>query len=193
MKKLLASVLLFFIGIAAALAAQNDTSFSPVTPARPLVNFNLQRAPQGVLTNQDLQGHWTLLFFGFTRCATICPTTLTQLNEAYLQLKASRKTLPQIIFVSIDPARDTPAVVARYVTVFNPAFQGVTGSVKQLEPLKRQLGVLALKTQGKNENDYNIDHSGTIYLINPQGNLQGVFSMPHSAPEIIKGYEGVVG
>lgn len=141
-----------------------------------------------VFDNAALDNHWTLMFFGFTNCGGICPTTLAELAQVFHQNPdlVSRLQL-QVVFVTVDPERDTPVQLRSYLNSFNPAFIGVTGEANSLAKLRRQLGILAMEresTSSQSNTADNIDHSGTILLINPQGQYVGVFSMPHSAATI---------
>jgi protein SCO1/2 len=159
-----------------------------VLPApRALSPFKLLDTHHQPFTKQRLQAHWTLLFFGFTACGNICPTTMNVLKQVYANLQAEKSTVPQVVFVSIDPERDTAQRIQQYVSAFNPDFQGATGSKEQLAQLTKELSVLYMQVkQPGNASEYQIDHSGTILLLNPNGDLQAVFSMPHDAESITK-------
>lgn len=162
--------------------------------ARDLEPFNLKDGDNHAFNQQNLIGHWTFMYFGFTRCNTICPMNMKTLNDIYTTLRAEKqKKMPQVVFVSIDPDRDTAADIQRYVTAFNPSFQGATGAHEQLAKLSQQLSVLYMKvdatpTEKQAQQDYQIDHSGTFLLLDPAGKLRAVFSMPHDASKIAKDY-----
>lgn len=137
-------------------------------------------------TNANLKGHWSLLFFGFTNCPELCPTTLSTLNKMYqiLQDKKS-KIMPQVVFVSVDPERDTPKKIAEYLASFNKNFIGVTGSQQQLDQFTQELNVMYAKVISNQDGEnYSIDHSGTIIMIDPQAKFYAVFSTPHD-PKIL--------
>ncbi|MEM1243957.1 MAG: SCO family protein [Pseudomonadota bacterium] len=137
-------------------------------------------------TNVNLEGHWTWMFFGFTNCPHICPTTMYELKKAYNLIADEKLAQPQIVFISIDPERDTTSRIHQYVTGFNKNFIGATGSKTALAKLTDDLKILYLKTnQSKN---YDIDHSGAIMLFNPQGRLTAIFSMPHDAVAMAQDY-----
>lgn len=150
--------------------------------------FTLTDDKQQIFNNAQLNDHWTLMFFGFSNCGSICPTTLAELAKVFRQLPDSVKAKhPQVVFVSVDPARDTPAQMQAYLNSFNPEFIGVTGEASSLAKLRRQLGILAMEREpgvSSVRNSDTIDHSGTILLINPKGEYVGVFSMPHDADAI---------
>lgn len=150
---------------------------------RALMPFTLQNTHGQTFTQKELTGQWSLLFFGFTRCPGICPTSMTELKRMYEKLQTEHAAImPQVIFVSVDPEYDTLQGIQKYVTAFNPAFKGVTGDKHQLDTLTTQLGILYMKTAApgqKNPDNYTIDHSGSILLIDPNGELYAIFTMPH--------------
>lgn len=153
---------------------------------RDIVSFNLIDENNQPFSQKNLQGHWSLLFFGFTGCPNICPTTFAELKKVAQNLNQMHAEQPQIILVSIDPEEDTPAQLKRYVSAFNPNFKGLTGSSREIDKLTHDLNVVYLKTPKKNgkPGEYDIDHSGTLLLVNPQGQLAAFFSMPHQANKI---------
>lgn len=158
-----------------------------------LTEFNLIDDSGKSFTNQNLEGHWNLLFFGFTHCQMLCPTTLAELNKAYQLLSKSwleknglskgvsekENSLPQIVFISVDPERDTPKKIQKYLKQFNHKFVGVTGTSEQIAEFTKQTGIAYLKATKSNDKDYDIDHSGTILVINPKGEWVAVFNAPH--------------
>ncbi len=125
--------------------------------------------PAGVT---DLQGQWSLVFFGFTACPDVCPTTLGVLNQL-----ASEITTVQVILVSVDPQRDTPAHLKSYLQGFNPDFIGLTGDVEELQAFAYQLHAAFRLLPAKP--DDTIEHSSNIALLDPSGNFIGYFSIPH--------------
>jgi len=138
-------------------------------------------------TNASLKGHWSMIFFGFTNCPMVCPTTLTQLNNAYKILeKIDDKRLPKVVFISVDPERDTPRKIKAYLAKLNPAFTGATGKQKNLDKLTSSLGIMYAKAMKSNEINYNISHSGVILVTNPDGNWVAVLSTPHDGKIIAK-------
>lgn len=168
------------------LSGQLPTS-TRVDDARPLPAFALHRA-EGTLSNADLAGRWTLLSFGYTFCPDICPTTLATLGEVKAQLAARGLPAPQVLFVSVDPARDTPARLAEFVRFFDADFVGATGSNAELATLVRHLGVQYLRHEGPDPQHYVVDHSAVIYLIDPQGRLKATFSWPHEPAAMAADY-----
>jgi protein SCO1/2 len=162
-----------------------------LTPSRAILPFALTDEHGNAFTNKNLEHHWSLVFFGFTHCPDLCPTTLAMLNQAYQIIEQQRTkmvAMPQIVFVSVDPERDAASnVLSRYLSSFNNAFIGVTGDKKMLDQLTQNLSVLYLKVmnpEGHGDMQYMIDHSGTILVINPKGDLAALFSMPHAPDKI---------
>lgn len=170
-------------------------SATVLTPPKLIKAFDLKDSDGASFTNKNLKGHWTFLFFGFTRCGYVCPTSMATLKQAYEKLEQNKAVpKPQVVFVSIDPERDDLQRIHRYVTSFNQDFKGATGSQLALSQLTSQLGILSMKIvrKGQPTGSYDIDHSGSILLVNPEGDLRAVFSMPHSADNIAKDYVRLV-
>ena len=169
----------------APLNIENGTLFP--TP-RDIEPFHLVSAEQKPFTNTNLNGHWSVIFFGFTQCPQMCPTTLAMLNDTYQLLAAKNNApLPQVVFISVDPDRDTPTVLKKYLSSFNKNFVGATGSQEEVKRLTAALNILYMKVQKPNTDDpmaYQIDHSGTLLLVNPEGKLFALFSAPHT-PETL--------
>ena len=146
--------------------------------------FQLKSTKAKNFTDQDLKGHWTLMFFGFTHCPDVCPTTLAMLNTTLEDFKKAspKQKLPDVVFVSVDPARDTIDVMRKYVNYFNPNFMGATGSDEALKGLTRQMGVVYDKIElDDNPKNYAMEHSTSIILVNPRGAIQAIFTAPHDA------------
>jgi len=153
--------------------------------ARMLAPFTLVDHHQQPFTQDALLGKWSFAFFGYTHCPDVCPNALAMLKRVQILLEAAGETpLPQVLFVSVDPERDSPEILASYVSYFHPTFVGVTGKDEELMRLTRQLGILYGKSPGDSKDNYLLDHSGAIILLNPQGDYQALFSMPHDAEKI---------
>ena len=125
------------------------------------------------------QDTWTMVFFGFTHCPDICPTTLAVLNETYSKLKESEKEKLQVVMISLDPERDTVETLAEYVPYFNDQFIGVTGNKHLIRRLTAEINIAYNKVPLEAD-DYTIDHSTQLVLINPKGHYHGFFKAPHS-------------
>jgi protein SCO1 len=156
--------------------------------------FTLENARGGALSENDLRGKWTLLFFGFTHCPDVCPTTLSTLKtvRSTLQTSPGFASHSQVLFVSVDPARDTPAALQAYVSYFDPTFLAATADPAQLNILTRQLGILYAKVPTADPALYTFDHTASVLLVGPDLQLLGVFSPPHVAADIASRIRGIV-
>lgn len=153
--------------------------------SRPLQSFSLLTMQGKPFTREMLKGQWSLVFFGFTHCPSICPTTLATLNQVYKKLEmGGLKKLPRVIFVSVDPERDRPEVLQKYLSHFNPHFLGITGDEKQINLLAKDLGAVYMEVEGPDQ-EYTIDHSATVFVINPKGDFYALFSSPEKADEMV--------
>ena len=122
-----------------------------------------------------LENRWSLVFTGFTHCPDLCPTTLAFL--ASLRSQIPGRTL-QIVFVSVDPERDTPEAIASYLAHFDPGFVGVTGARADIERFTKALGVAQVRNPGVG-GEYTVDHSAALVLIDPKVRVAGYFLPPH--------------
>lgn len=142
-------------------------------------DFELEDHRGEVFNLDRMKGIWTIVFFGFTHCPDICPTTLAMLNETYSKLKPSEKELLQVVMISLDPERDTVEKLAEYVPYFNPEFTGVTGNKHLIRRLTAELNV-AYNQVPLSGDDYTVDHSTQLILVNPMGHYHGFFKAPHT-------------
>ena len=161
-------------------------------PPRQLAMPELIKHDGTLFSNEDLNGQWTLMFFGYTHCPDICPMTMNVLAEAKQQ---AGNDFPQVMFVTVDPQRDQQDLLREYVTYFDPAFTGVTGTEDMLKALALQTSVVYMKTPGPSgqENDYLVDHSSSILLLNPEGDLAAFLMAPHTPDSINDSVEKVRG
>ena len=187
-------------GVAAAFVL---TRAQPAMPAleratlfeasRPLPAIALQDQSGQAFDLARMHGHWTLLFFGFTNCPDVCPTTLATLAEARRQLAdLPPDEIPEVVLATVDPARDTPAALARYVAHFDPSFTGITGSRESIEVFTRDLGVVVMIGEPAADGSYTVDHSAAIFLIDPAAAFTALFSTPHDAGTIARDYRRIV-
>lgn len=125
-------------------------------------------------TERNLQGKASLVFFGFTHCPDVCPTTLVKLQQV-------KKTLAmrglQVLFVTVDPQRDTPEAVGKYAHAFDPDFIGLTGDPKDLSRMMAGFGVASLRVDLPG-GDYTMDHSAAVFLVDAHGRIVGIFTPP---------------
>ena len=150
---------------------------------RELPAFNLRQSDGTPLVAGELAGHWTLVFLGFTYCPDVCPTTLAELAQAQKQWESMpESTRPRVLFVSVDPERDTPGKTGEYAHAFHPDTLAATADVPALEKFATSLGFVFMKAPGANfehnPQDYSVDHSAHIAVLDPQGRLAGLIRPP---------------
>jgi protein SCO1/2 len=145
---------------------------------RTVPDFQLARVNGKPLTLSDWRGRWTVVYFGYASCPDVCPTTLAAFKQVWRDLgERGLHDRVGIDFVSVDPQRDTPERLGKYVAFFSPDFVAATGSDEQLTTLTRSLGLIYSRrtaTDGAIE----VDHSGSAVIIDPQGRLAGMFRPP---------------
>lgn len=153
---------------------------------KPLPRFTLTRSDGSALTEADWRGRWRLVFFGFANCPDVCPTALATAKAARSQLRTQRPDLDfAVSFVSVDPERDAPDQLGKYVAYFDPDFEASTGTPEQLLALTQALGVMFMKVpNGPGPLDYTIDHSASLLIIDAQGRLAGLMRPPQRADAI---------
>jgi protein SCO1/2 len=165
------------------------TLLEPARPLPPMSFIDQQGQPFGA---ERLRGRWSILFFGFTHCPDVCPTTLALLAQLETQLAdLPTEQRPQIVLMSVDPQRDTPDRLAKYVNSFSPTFTGVTGSQQAMHEFALKLGVPVAITQLPG-GGYTVDHSAAIFIIDPQGALRALSSTPHNVPIIASDFRSIV-
>jgi protein SCO1 len=128
-------------------------------------------------TRERLEGHWTLVFFGFTHCPDVCPTTMAFMDKFMAELEGTEVEDTEVVLVTVDPARDTVEQLAAYVPYFNEDFTGVTGEFLDVHRFATALNTPFRKVPGQAEN-YQVDHSANVVLINPRGDYHGFFKAP---------------
>ena len=149
--------------------------------ARTLTTFKLTDTNNQLFTQHSLQNRWTLLFFGFTHCSAVCPVTMSALAQMYRILEKKHVAdLPHVVMITLDPKRDDLKHLREYVTAFNPHFDGVTGKIETIHSLAKLMGVAYTNSVANGD----IEHTGTIMLINPQGKLLAFFTSLHD-PKIL--------
>jgi len=144
----------------------------------------------GKLFNQDsLKGNWSFVFFGYTNCPDVCPNTLSIMNVMANKLEKNQpdKVIPRFAMVSVDPSRDTVEVLSKYIPYFNNSFIGLTGtSSPQIDAITKQFGIpYFIKKESPADTQYEVQHSGAIILVNPEGNLHALFSAPHDVTRLL--------
>lgn len=157
---------------------------------RIIKSFSLIDQDGAEFSNENLRGKWSIVYFGFTHCPDICPTTLAKLSRLMDVLDSEVAEQTQIILVSLDPARDTPEKLGEYVGHFDPDFIGVTGEFMTILSLTRNLNVAFNKVVL--EDDYTIDHTGHLVLIDPNGHYHGIFKPPFELATLKLTHQSIV-
>jgi len=160
-------------------------------PAAPLAAFRLHDQNNQVFDLARLQGKWSYVFFGYTHCPDICPTTLVVLRDVQ-KIAGGKEQGVQYIFVSVDPDRDKAATLKNYVSYFHPEFIGATGRQDELMRLTRALGAYYKAGEARNGN-YEVHHSAAIFLIDPDARLRALFAGPHDAARLAQGLQRLKG
>jgi protein SCO1/2 len=126
------------------------------------------------VTDRTYRGKWLLVFFGYTHCPDVCPTTLNSIAAALRQLGPAAASV-QPLFITVDPQRDTPRVLANYVRAFDPRIIGLTGTTEQIAAVAREYRVYFSADETPEQRDYQLDHSAFVYVMNPQGKFVQLF------------------
>ena len=149
-------------------------------PRTILPEFSLVDNKGNAFSNDQLLGQWSVLFFGYTFCPDICPTTMATLSVIEKELPEDVASDVQFVFVSVDPERDTVERLNGYVPFYNEEFIGTTGTFEQLDIITRAVGVAYLKMPMGDT--YQMQHTGRIFIIDPNGRRYGIFSGKNNVP-----------
>jgi protein SCO1/2 len=165
-----------------------------LTPSRELKDFSLIDQRGQAFGPANLRGHWSLMFFGYTNCPDFCPTTLATLAAMEKRMRAAdAPVLPQVIFVSVDARRDTPAQLAKYVPYFDPGFIGLTAADQpSIEAVARNLGVAVVIQPAAADGNYTVDHSGAIFVLGPDGRIAAILTGPFSTATLQGDFQRIV-
>ncbi len=185
------ALILLIVGGCLSIALQLWTKTAPQTRKLPedLINILLPQ-PRSLqpfqlidhhgkpFTMERLRNRWTFIFFGYTQCPDICPVAMGLLAEVAQQLKQlGNQTTTQTLFVSVDPQRDSPALLKQYIPYFNPAFVGITGKADNIKQFSRQVGAFYMIPKDADpKGTYAVSHTGAIFLIDPQARFSAIFS-----------------
>lgn len=183
------------------LAQSNQTAMSPPTvagflwpPSPPVEHLKLIDTSGAVFDETKLNDRWTLLFFGFTHCPDICPTTLSTLKRVH-ELLVGHQAFDrsgQVLFISVDAARDTPEILRAYTDYFSPEFLAAAVAHEDLYRLTEQFGVQVTKVSGDSSDEYYYDHPAYILLSGPDNRITGVFAPPLDAADIAQQVRTIV-
>ncbi|KKB08694.1 SCO family protein [Devosia chinhatensis] len=186
-------IVLWVLVAVAAIGATALYMFQP--PQRPLgvtgQNFALASTKGGTFTQNDLRGTPSLIFFGFTFCPDVCPTTLAETTAWRAQLGLDEDDL-RIIFVTVDPERDTPEMVKAYVEGFDPTIIGLVGDQAQTDAAKAAFGVFSEKSGDVDSDFYLVNHTALTFLINEDGTFQGTIAYEEASDTALAKIERLV-
>ncbi|MFW6093254.1 MAG: SCO family protein [Pseudomonadota bacterium] len=160
---------------------------------REIVDVDMVTHTGEPFTEADLEGDWSFLFFGFTNCPDICPTSMAVMAQAEQVLEEEspeRADAFQGILVSVDPERDDQQTLARYVRAFSEDFMGVRGSIEETAEFATQVNVAFAKVPSE-DGEYEVDHTGNIIIVNPRGHYHGFIRMPHEAETIVSAFRSL--
>jgi len=146
--------------------------------------FSLPYGDNKMLNEANFKGKWSVLFFGFTHCPDICPNTLNEMNGVVTQLSKNQLTVPQVVFITVDPVRDTVEKMAQYVGYFNEDFIGASGELADITALTTKLGIVASYTADDSGDDYNVDHTASMLVIDPELRVRAKLNPPHKIDTI---------
>ncbi len=152
--------------------------------------FELVKQAEQPFTLRQLKGQWTFLFFGYTYCPDICPGTMTVLSRLKHRLRSTPDggSRENVVFISVDPERDTPAVLSAYLSYFGDDFVGATGPEKDLAPFAKQFGAMYSRELSGTSGSYLMSHTSSIFLLSPKAEWVATFSPPHDAETIATQY-----
>ena len=154
--------------------------------------FTLENGSGQTVTDRSFRGKYMLVYFGYTYCPDVCPTTLNEVAGALEQLGPKAKLI-QPLFITVDPARDTPAAIRQYVHAFTPQLMGLTGTPEQIDRVEREYRVYSAKrVTGPGPNDYTMDHSSVLYLMGPNGQFIAPIDAEETASQLAKKLAGLV-
>jgi protein SCO1/2 len=170
------------LGLATAAVLPRLTASSAPTIGGP---FALTGADGRTVTDRDFRGKWMVIYFGYTHCPDACPTTLSDIGAALDKLPAPNRQKFAVLFITVDPQRDTPRIVSDYAHAFGPEFTGLTGSPSALAPVERSFRVYAQRHELKG-GDYAMDHSSVIYVMAPDGAFVGIIDDSLKPADIAK-------
>lgn len=171
LKYLLLVLLMTLLGACKPAAQQNQFSATDVSGAEFAQTFNLTDHTGKPRTLADFNGKVVALFFGYTHCPDVCPTTMTDLKQSMKLLGADAEQV-QVLFVTLDPERDTQQVLAQYIPAFDKRFIGLYGTQAQTESVTKEFKIFAAKVENSGKSGYTLDHSAGLYLYDKSGKIR---------------------
>jgi protein SCO1/2 len=175
-----------------AVEADPMSAGTVLDPPTELVDFSMASSRGAPLSLADLKGRPTLVFFGFTNCPDVCPTTMAEFKRARDALGADGERVNYLL-ISVDPERDTPEVLARYVEAFDPAFVGLQGDEATLRRIGRDFGLYYEQQPPAADGSYSVDHSAAAYLLDSEARLRVVYSYGTPYTTFVRDIRGMLG
>ena len=169
-----------------------DMGLYLIEPPRTLGSFNLMDSAGKEFLPKDFEGKWNMLFFGFTFCPDICPITMSMLSRIEKGLDIENQEKIRIFLVTVDPDRDSPDQLKVYLENFSENFIGLTGGLDQIYNFATRVNAPFNPIKNNKESNYTVDHTGSIILINPEGNYAGFFRAPHNQDDVKKAVLDIV-
>lgn len=163
-----------------------------IKPPLPIDDFSLTSTNGGDFTLSQNTGKLTLIYFGFLNCPDFCPNTLAKLTRVYQDLGEQAEQV-QVIFITVDPERDTPELMARYVAAFDPSFQGLYGDISQTQEAMNRFGITAVRREVDSALGYLVDHTTTTYLLNQSGELAARYDYEVTYEDILHDVKVLLG
>ncbi|CAM8364067.1 SCO family protein [Candidatus Methylopumilus universalis] len=168
-------IVLLFLILICLVSCQNSNQQTfvgtDISSVRMDTTFSLKDFNGRIRTLEDFKGKVVVLFFGFTHCPDICPTTLTDLKKTMVLLK-DKASAVQVIFITLDPVRDTEDVLKKFIPTFNSSFLGLTGTENDIDKVANQLKIFNKKVNDGSKAGYTIDHSAGLYVIDKKGSIK---------------------
>ncbi|MFP3516180.1 SCO family protein [Pseudomonas sp. SIMBA_077] len=173
-------------------AARSEAGIILLPQSRHLPAITLTNQNAEPVVINELKGQWSLLFFGYTYCPDICPTTLSQLRQIKSELPKEVQDNLQVVLVSVDPNRDTPEQLKKYLSYFDPQFVGLTPrSIEELQTLANAVSIPFIPADTRKPN-YTVDHSGNLALIGPDGTQRGFIRAPFNTQKMVAQLPGLL-
>lgn len=166
-------------------AGLRDAGIHMLPDSRELPDVSLLSTTNGDLFSSAYAGRWQLIFFGYTYCPDICPTTLAELRRVYSALPEAVRNRLQVWMVSVDPERDTPEQLRAYLDFFDPSFQGLSGELADIQRLSQALGIPFIPGDSSKPG-YTVDHGANLALIGPDGRQSGFIRAPLQVDALIE-------
>jgi len=168
---------------------------SVLEPPKEIRPFELTGGDGENFTLENLKGQWTLVYFGYTYCPDICPTTLTDIARVYNRLADQPEITKELktLLISVDPARDTPERLQEYVTFFRDNYLAATGEKEEIDQIAKDFSAYYKIHEPDENGNYPVDHSSIVSLVNPDGRIRAIFINVAESPQVASDLAGIIG